>query len=107
MLIFFDANNNPVSDALFGEICRSTPEGARDLSSELPGAQRARLALFCNARSHLREHGRAIASACDSATLMRVGALAGQILSEQVTDGPALWSTRAPAGHTRITLARV
>jgi hypothetical protein len=105
VLSFFDPDNNPVSDAFFGQICRETPEGARDLAFDLPGMQRARLALFCNARSHSRENGRAIASTCDSATLIRVGALAGRILSEQVTAGPALWSVKGSPSHKRISLA--
>jgi hypothetical protein len=105
MLSFFDPDSNPVSDAFFGQICRATPEGARDLALDLPGMQRARLALFCNARSHSRENGRAIASTCDLAALIRVGALAGGILSEQVTAGPALWMVKGSPSHKRISLA--
>lgn len=87
-MLFFDPDRNPVDEALFGQICRATSDQARDLALGLPELQRAHLAMFCNARAHLREHGRAIAGACDPAHLARIGAVAGQVLAAQVTAGP-------------------
>jgi hypothetical protein len=49
----------------------------------LPGTQRAKFALFCYARTHLREAGLAIAIGCSDEDLVREGGIAGQALIAQ------------------------
>ncbi len=51
-----------LSDAFLGKIYRATSDEARRLFLALDEADRARLALFCNGKAHLRGHGRAIAT---------------------------------------------
>ncbi len=53
------------------------------ISKLLPGTQRAKFALFCYARTHLREAGLAIAIGCSDEDLVREGGIAGQALIAQ------------------------
>ncbi len=69
---------------LFSQICRARPEEARNLSMLLVASERAALALACNARTHLRDHARAIAGACSRESLFAEGGQAGLVLFEQV-----------------------
>ncbi len=60
--------------------------GERELSEtlrSLPELQRARLAVFCNSRSHMRALGLRIAAACDERVLIQVAGAAGSILFTQ------------------------
>ena len=92
-----------LSDAFLGTIYRATAEEARRLSLSLTEADRARLAMFCNARAHLREHGRAIATACTPDSLTREGGHAGRMLLDQANAAPDKWGA---ATHTekRVSL---
>jgi hypothetical protein len=95
----------PVPDAIFARVCRSNPTQARELAVLLGPSQRAQLALFCNARSHLRDVGRAIASMCSEDSLIREGGHAGRVLFSQVKAGPETWGMPAKTGPRQITLA--
>ena len=60
--------------------------------------ERAALALSCNARAHLRAQGRAIASACSLASLVKEVGQAGLSLFNQVEAGADTWGTMAASG---------
>ncbi len=96
----------PVFETLFGQICRATPQEARDVSLLLTASERAALALFCNARAHLREHGRAIASACSRESLLMEGGQAGLVLFAQIDAGAETWGTAGRPEKRRVSLAR-
>ena len=95
----------PIPEQLFGRICRASPEEARELSLSLSAADRAQLALFCNARVHLRYHGRAIADACTRESLMQEGGHAGAMLHAQMKAGPETWGVAPRTGSRRVTLS--
>lgn len=73
--------------ALFATLCSARATDALVLVADLPEAERARLALFCNARNHLRGIGRAIAHTCSRSALTLEGGTAGQFLFEQAAQG--------------------
>jgi len=73
----------PVPEHVLSAIHRATPHEALNISKLLPGTQRARFALFCYARTHLREAGLAIAIGCTDEDLVREGGIAGQALIAQ------------------------
>lgn len=81
----------PVSEALFAQICRASPDEARTISMLLLPSERAQLALFCNARSHLRDRGRAIAAVCTEESLRLEGGFAGMILFDQASSKSETW----------------
>lgn len=95
----------PVPEALFGLICRSNLAETRELCLSLPEPIRARLAIFCNARAHLREVGRVIASTCSQEILTSEGGYAGAVLFRQLKEEPDAWSGGAKAPAKRVTLA--
>jgi hypothetical protein len=95
-----------VQEELFGQVCRSTPDEARNISLLLQVSERAALALFCNARAHLREHGRAIASACTKESLSMEGGLAGLVLFGQIEAGAETWGTAMRPEKRGVSLAR-
>ena len=78
----------PVPEQMFGQICRASPDQAQLLSMELPMSERAHLAVFCYARTHLRDRGRAIAAACTEVALQLEAGIAGSILFGQAMVGP-------------------
>ncbi len=73
----------PVPEHVLSAINRASPHEALTISKLLPGTQRARFALFCYARTHLREAGLAIAIGCSDEDLVREGGIAGQALIAQ------------------------
>ena len=77
----------PIDDEMVSKLCRTTLEEARQLAMLLPLDARARLALFCNARNHLRERGRVIAGACTEQALHLEAGFAGAMLFAQSTGG--------------------
>ena len=78
-------NDEPIAlpTALFAALCSAKATDALALVADLPETERARLALFCNARSHLRSVGQAIAHTCSRGALTLEGGTAGQFLFEQ------------------------
>ena len=81
----------PVSEEMFGQICRASPDQAQLLSMCLPMSARAQLAVFCYARTHLRDRGRAIAAACSEVALQLEAGIAGSMLFGQTTAEPETW----------------
>ena len=94
-----------ITDALLARICRATPNEARDLALSLSAVDRAKLAIFCNARTHLRSHGRAIAGACTEASLAEVGGHAGLELLRQVALRPDTFGAPSTTFKKPISLA--
>jgi hypothetical protein len=92
------------AETLFAQICRATPEEACSLSMLLPVSQRAALALACNARTHLRDHGRVIASTCTQESLVAEGGQAGLVLFGQISSGADTWGATARTEKRRISL---
>ncbi|HEX2552161.1 MAG TPA: hypothetical protein VHL98_00570 [Microvirga sp.] len=70
----------PVPLDTLGRLYRGGPHVLDETLARLSDVERARLALFCNARRHLRELGLKIAATCDEATLVRAAGSAGSIL---------------------------
>ncbi len=67
--------------------------------------ERAALALFCNARTHLRAQGRAIASACSLASLAKEGGQAGVTLFDQAEAAADTWGAPVREGKRPVSLA--
>jgi hypothetical protein len=105
VLSYFDPDKIPVDDAVFRQIFYSTPKAAQEIAEALPADQRARLALFCNLRGHLRAHARAIAGKCDVRLLSMIGGVAGEVLAEQARLLPV--PSRSDLQRPPISLARV
>ncbi len=93
------------AETLFAQICRATPQEALDLSMLLTMPERAALALSCNARTHLRAKGRAIASACSLSSLVKEGGQAGLSLFNQVEAGADTWGTSGGSNKRHVSLA--
>ena len=92
-------------ETLFAQICRATPEEACGLSMLFGASERAALALACNARTHLRDHGRAIASTCTRESLIAEGGQAGLVLFDQIGSGADTWGAAIRTEKRRISLA--
>jgi hypothetical protein len=75
----------PVAEALFAQIIGCAPQEVAPLVGALSEPARARLALFCNARAHLRQIGHAIADTCSEGALLREGGQAGAFLFDRST----------------------
>jgi hypothetical protein len=105
MLSLFNPNVLPIDEEAFCAIWRGTPVNARHLASCLTEEKQALLALFCNSRSHLREHGREIAKGCDRGILVQIGGAAGQLLAEQINAGPENWGLPPNRMPGRVSLA--
>ncbi len=99
------ADRTATTDSLFAQICRATPQEARELSLLLTMSERAALALSCNSRTHLRAQGRAIASACSLASLVDEGGQMGLSLFHQVEAGADTWGAGFASGKRRVSLA--
>lgn len=93
-----------ITEALIARIIRSKPEEVAALVAGLPETARAQVAIFCNARAHLRVHGRAIAATCSLAGLSWAGGPAAVAMLDDATqdesDVPAMSRKR------QISLAR-
>ena len=73
----------PVPDHTLGQLYSSPKRDLADIVATLPGLQRARLAMFCHARAHLRDMGLAIAATCEEADLVHVAGQLGTVLHSQ------------------------
>lgn len=95
-----------VSDEIIGRVYRAGPARAGEEVAALSGAQRANLAAFCYARSHLHEIGLAIAAGCELHDLLDAAGKAGSMLHAQSRNHvPA--PEAAPVTRKRaVTLAR-
>ena len=68
----FDENTCPVSDATLSRLYRAEAAEIQAIAMDLPELQRMQLAVFCYARSHLREVGQQVAAVCNRDTLLNV-----------------------------------
>lgn len=81
----FSNDTLPVPEALFSRLIGAAPRDVATLVAALSETVRARLALFLNARAHLRHLGHAVADTCSETILMREGGQAGAFLSDRNT----------------------
>jgi hypothetical protein len=78
----------PVSDQLLGHLYRQTHSGLTELLRGMGAETRAKLALYCYARTHLREAGLMIAATCDRQNLISVGAQIGEAVFQRAQAAP-------------------
>jgi hypothetical protein len=96
----------PVPDQTLGRLYASPKRDLPEILASLPGLQRARLALFCHARAHLREMGLAIAATCDEGDLVEVAGRLGAVIFRQSRDALEQVPEHNPRFRRRpITLA--
>ena len=73
----------PVSEEVLGRLYRSDEAGTAEMVTGLSEHAKARLALFCYARRHMRELGLRIATQCDERILVGIAGAAGGVLYTQ------------------------
>jgi hypothetical protein len=73
-------DHGPSFEDMIGKLYRSGGQNIADLVSVFPEERRARLALFCYGRAHMRDIGLAVAATCEVDSLFEVGATAGKAL---------------------------
>jgi hypothetical protein len=97
-----------LSDELVGRIYRAGPKRAGEEVAALTAAERATLAAFCYARTHLHEIGLAIAALCELRELLDAAGSAGSVLYTQSrSHAAAAEAEAAPVTRKRaISLAR-
>lgn len=97
-------DHGPVFEDIIGRLYRSSGQGIAEVVADFPEERRARLALFCYGRAHMRDIGLAIAATCDLGALDEAGAAAGRALFMLSRERPA--PLGKPVGaRQRITLA--
>jgi hypothetical protein len=70
----------PIPLATLGRLYGGDERALAETLQTLTEPQRARLALFCNNRQHLRELGLRIAASCEEQVLVQVAGPAGAVL---------------------------
>ncbi len=73
----------PVPLDALGRMYRGDERELSETLRRLTAVQRARLAVFCNSRSHMRDLGLRVAATCDEQPLIQVAGAAGSILFAQ------------------------
>jgi|SRR4051812_13657412 len=73
----------PVSLDLLGRLYRADPACVAEMLCDVSEDRRARLAMFCYHRAHLRQLGLTIAASCDAARLAQLAGTMGQVLAQQ------------------------
>jgi hypothetical protein len=90
---------------VIGQLHRHRGHGVDAIVSNFPAQQRARLALFCFGRAHMREIGVAIAATCEEDVLVEIGAAAGAALFAISRERPVL--DKGPShARPKISLAQ-
>ncbi len=93
-----------VSEDVVGKLHRSNGRDVDQILADFSEEQRARLALFCYGRVHMREIGLAVAATCEIGSLVDAGGHAGQTLYLMARERPV--PTAKPfTGRYQITLA--
>ena len=96
----------PVSDGTLSRLYRSSNDmaGVRAIALELPDDVRAKLAVFCYSRAHLREIGREVAAQCNENILI---AHAGAGLGSSLVSSAGADARESGSGRSsrKITLA--
>ena len=99
----------PVSLDMLGHLYRANPAAVPDILRHLPEDSRARLALFCYNRSHLRELALTVAADCSPVRLGELAGTLGQVLALQCKGKTHAFGIAAPVTGVRpkakITLA--
>ena len=95
---------DPLEETI-GRLYRAASHDVAGVVSALAAEQRARLALFCYNRAHMREIGVAVAATCDLGTLVEVGAAVGHALFALSRERPQPEAKRL-GGRQQITLAK-
>jgi hypothetical protein len=95
-----------ISEELIGRLHHATEDSVLDLVSTLRASERAKLAMHCYRKSHLRQIGLTIATTCDLKSLVQeLGSVLGGAIfaqSRRPSEEPSrLWGRPRPA----ITLA--
>ena len=88
-----------------GRLYGATSHEVAKVVSTFAAEQRARLALFCYNRTHMRDIGLAVAATCDLGTLVEVGAAVGHALFTLSRERPQP-ETKPLVGRHQITLAK-
>ncbi|WP_156386647.1 hypothetical protein [Aureimonas sp. Leaf454] len=97
----------PINLETLGLLLRSTEERVHSVVRSLKPLERARLAVFCVGRCHMRQLGLTIASQCDEQSLWQVAGQLGATIYDQSHDAENF--DRGPSSQHRkpVTLARL
>lgn len=76
---------SPVSLDVLGELYRADPETLAERLRALSDEQRARLALYCYGKAHMRDMALTVAATCDPAKLEEVAGPLGRVIAAQST----------------------
>jgi hypothetical protein len=102
---FSEEQSCPVPEHLLGSVYAAQHRDPTAALATLPALQRARLAVFCYGRAHLRELARVIAATCDEGDLVEVAGKLGATLFRQSREQEEVAQPRV---HKRpITLAKL
>ena len=96
----------PVAVDLLALLLRSDEARLANIVEALPPLQRARLAVFCYSRCHMRSLSFKIACHCDERSLRTAGGAAGEALIEQSRRPVAFDAEPRSSGRRSVTLAR-
>jgi hypothetical protein len=88
-------------EEIIGRLYASGTTNAAEILASASDAQKARLALFCYERAHMRAIGLAVAATCDEAALIEAGGKLGEAIYAQARQG----KVEAPVTRRSITLA--
>ena len=75
----------PVPLDVLGELYRAEPEDQAEQLAALSEDQRARLALYCYGKAHMRDLALTIAARCDPAKLEEIAGPLGKVIAAQST----------------------
>lgn len=102
---FAEEQSCPVSEQVLGTVYAAQHRDPTAALATLPAIQRARLAVFCYGRAHLRELARVIAATCEEGDLVEVAGKLGATLFRQSREQE---EAPQPRLHKRpITLAKL
>jgi hypothetical protein len=101
-----DSDPCPVPDNMLGELYRASKNGLPELIATVSPEVRAKLALYCYRRGHLKGIGLAIASTCNIYDLETSGGTAGAALFARSREvAPAAPAASHYVARQKITLA--
>jgi hypothetical protein len=96
-----------ISEELIGRLHNATEGSVSDLVAAFTANERARLAMFCYHKSHLRGIGLAIATTCDLNSLVQEwGLVLGRAIFAQSRERPEEPGRMGVRPRPKITLAR-
>ena len=96
----------PVPVELLALLLRSPDERVAVIVRDLPTLQRATLATYCFARTHLRRIAFVVAAECSEHALWEVAGTAGLAFYEQSRDHAMFDREPGPASKRKVSLAR-